>query len=290
MAPEVFEEKYSTKADIWSVGCVAIQMMTGNPPWKDLGLTNPVSLFQHISKSSGLPHVSIDDMESVSGVRDGAIKMVTFKNLVSRCFERIPELRPSTSELLNDIFFSEECNLSFDEPSDGGNNIYRSFNSPTFSKKKTSKHNIISSSPGWANNLSPIQQQKPIRRSNSIGHSIGSPMFSPPLPKRNKFTGWDTATQRTRNDNRSPRMTSPVPNGSEWPTWAKNQLPYVCATPSILMKEGKEEGGQLLQQVTTKNEPPSIDSLVFSDDSSNSEIYNNDESILSPLIGLRMLK
>ena len=33
MAPEVIEGKYGTKADIWSVGGVAVQMFTGKAPW-----------------------------------------------------------------------------------------------------------------------------------------------------------------------------------------------------------------------------------------------------------------
>eukprot|EP00532_Pseudo-nitzschia_australis_P004032 CAMPEP_0168201928 /NCGR_PEP_ID=MMETSP0139_2-20121125/23993_1 /TAXON_ID=44445 /ORGANISM="Pseudo-nitzschia australis, Strain 10249 10 AB" /LENGTH=125 /DNA_ID=CAMNT_0008127567 /DNA_START=83 /DNA_END=460 /DNA_ORIENTATION=- len=46
MAPEVFEEKYSAKADIWGIGCVAFQMATAKPPWKELGFTNPISLLK----------------------------------------------------------------------------------------------------------------------------------------------------------------------------------------------------------------------------------------------------
>ena len=108
MAPEVFEEKYSTKADVWSVGCVAVQMVTGNPPWKNLGLTNPVALFQHISKTSDVPTMIVNEKESICGLRDGQCKMELFKQLVTSCFERIPESRPSTSELLEHTFFSEE--------------------------------------------------------------------------------------------------------------------------------------------------------------------------------------
>lgn len=32
MAPEVFEERYTSKADIWGIGCVAYQMITASPP------------------------------------------------------------------------------------------------------------------------------------------------------------------------------------------------------------------------------------------------------------------
>lgn len=36
MAPEVLaSSKYGRKGDIWAVGCTIIQMLTGDPPWKD---------------------------------------------------------------------------------------------------------------------------------------------------------------------------------------------------------------------------------------------------------------
>jgi mitogen-activated protein kinase kinase kinase len=38
MAPEIVRQKnqITPKADIWSVGCLIIEMLTGNPPWKEL--------------------------------------------------------------------------------------------------------------------------------------------------------------------------------------------------------------------------------------------------------------
>ena len=297
MAPEVFEEKYSTKADIWSVGCVAIQMVTGNPPWKDLGLTNPVSLFQHISKSSGLPPMSINETESVCGVRDGPIKMVVFKNMVSRCFDRIPEQRPSTMDLLNDIFFSEECNLSLDDQSDSI--LYGASHSPIFSTATTtttanSTHTILSP-PGWANHLSPIQRRGPIRRSNSIGHTIGSPMFSPPLPKRSG-DGWNV-THRMRNERPSP-LNSPALDGREWPTWARNHLQYGSTTTPSTPKENEDICNAL---PAIKNERSSMDSLAYSDDDDTSNTHlsqpqditkkvASDVSVSPPLIGALILK
>ncbi len=37
MAPEVVKQtSYTSKADIWSVGCLVVEMLTGDHPWANL--------------------------------------------------------------------------------------------------------------------------------------------------------------------------------------------------------------------------------------------------------------
>ena len=98
MAPEVLShEKYGRKADMWSTGGVALQMATGEPPWKSLGLRTPVSLFFHIQTSEDPPPLS-DKIEANPKL----------KNIILQCFARDPSERPRATELLKDPFFNEE--------------------------------------------------------------------------------------------------------------------------------------------------------------------------------------
>lgn len=186
MAPEVFEEKYSTKADIWSVGCVAYQMATGTPPWKELGLSNPVSLFQHLSNTVGPPVMDVGE--------SGAL-FEHFKKLVIRCFERAPEKRPSAKVLLEDLLFAAEQVSMDDDQLEEGRGLF----SPISMCSRDSLSSPL------AANLSPIPRTG---RRKSIGPS---PFLSPALPR---------STRKPY----SPSVFSPQPDASEWPTWAREQM------------------------------------------------------------------
>lgn len=189
MAPEVFEEKYSTKADIWSVGCIAIQMATGNAPWKALGKTNPIALFNHVKGTEGLPEADFPVPESDSDRNE----MERFKKLLKKCFPRDPKLRPTARLLLSDVFFvDEQCFSEGDE----------TFDESPFSP---APHHCIQSPLGAR--LSPIPGTA--TRRNSVG-SLTSPFMSPPMPK-------------PTNAVRSPLLRSPIPDPSGWPAWARDK-------------------------------------------------------------------
>jgi len=56
MAPEVIMQTgHGYKADIWSVGCTILQMVTGQPPWKSLKLGSPAALMFHIANAEAPP-------------------------------------------------------------------------------------------------------------------------------------------------------------------------------------------------------------------------------------------
>ena len=101
MAPEVMEEKYGSKADIWSVGGVIYQMITGSPPWKGMGFKSPIALFMHLQKHDGPPKLpQLKQCDS----HDHQL----LESILSRCFQRNPALRPNASTLMNDSFLSKD--------------------------------------------------------------------------------------------------------------------------------------------------------------------------------------
>lgn len=74
MAPEVIQESksYGRKADIWSLGAVVIEMITGKPPFYDL---TPMSALFKLGSTDILP--DIPDSLSPEG-----------KDFLSKCFQR----------------------------------------------------------------------------------------------------------------------------------------------------------------------------------------------------------
>ena len=58
MAPEVLRgEPYGRSADIWSLGCVIIEMSSGHPPWDAINMKNAFSLIYKIASSPRPPDI-----------------------------------------------------------------------------------------------------------------------------------------------------------------------------------------------------------------------------------------
>lgn len=86
MAPEVIQQAgYGRKADIWSVGCVAIELLSGKTPWQDF--ENQLQAIVRIGLSADLPDIP-------TGVSPGA------SDFIFQCIQRNPKQRPSARELL----------------------------------------------------------------------------------------------------------------------------------------------------------------------------------------------
>ncbi|KAH9487012.1 Serine/threonine-protein kinase BCK1/SLK1/SSP31 [Psilocybe cubensis] len=101
MAPEAIssEDGYTTKVDIWSVGCIVIEMWTGNRPWFGQELL-PV-LMKLINEKSAPP------LPKDCHLSDAAKK---FRN---ECFQPEPAKRSSASALLNHAYLELPSDWSF---------------------------------------------------------------------------------------------------------------------------------------------------------------------------------
>eukprot|EP01062_Namystynia_karyoxenos_P073051 TRINITY_DN6984_c0_g1_i1.p1 TRINITY_DN6984_c0_g1~~TRINITY_DN6984_c0_g1_i1.p1 ORF type:complete len:1107 (+),score=138.99 TRINITY_DN6984_c0_g1_i1:123-3443(+) len=91
MAPEVIvasakEEAYGMKADVWSVGCTVVELLTAKAPWPDLG--SAWSAMYRIVNSTGPPTNCPTDVPA------------EVSEFFSACFHRDPQQRASSEQLL----------------------------------------------------------------------------------------------------------------------------------------------------------------------------------------------
>ncbi|EQC31785.1 STE/STE11 protein kinase [Saprolegnia diclina VS20] len=89
MAPEVIKEQQTSegwiKADIWSLGCTVLEMLTGQTPWHEF--SNPLTAMYKIVSSDSIPKVPTDlPAEAVA--------------FLHACFQRDPSKRPDAKQLL----------------------------------------------------------------------------------------------------------------------------------------------------------------------------------------------
>jgi serine/threonine protein kinase len=222
MAPEVFEEKYSAKADVWSVGGLAFQMTTGMPPWKEKGFSNPISLFNHIKRQKGPPRMVHPGSHTFTNRQRTMWHML--EDLVRKCFEQDTDKRPTVKQVQDEPFFLSihECDddesqcLGLFSPRNGGlalgSPLSPKIMSPYMSSVAQSITDKVSPAVACSRNSS-----APLAYSKSIVQ-WKTTFASPPRQKR-------LGTQCSLNPvQRSPARHSPSPNATEWPEWAKNEL------------------------------------------------------------------
>jgi len=89
MAPEVINQEggHGRKADVWSLGCVVIEMATAEKPWGSGSFDNPFAALKHIGMSNKTPPIP-------EGVDAGAAELARW------CTSRSKAERPTCAELL----------------------------------------------------------------------------------------------------------------------------------------------------------------------------------------------
>jgi serine/threonine-protein kinase 24/25/MST4 len=89
MAPEIIENTYDEKCDIWSIGISAIEMAMGEPPYASLP---PVQTFLalHQNKPPSLPASHTDPHGRVFKWTN------EFRDFVKCCLVKDPKQRPTS--------------------------------------------------------------------------------------------------------------------------------------------------------------------------------------------------
>ena len=265
MSPEVFEEKYSAKADIWGIGCVAFQMAMAMPPWKDKGFTNPISLFNYIKKQKGSPPMNHPMKESFS--KRQRISWNLFEKFVDRCFQQDLSERPDTKELANDPFFLTLC----EDDGDDESIQYRGLFSPG--------HDITK------DYGSPKKLYSPVKLPSPAGRPLRTkiaPFLSPPRSRKNVERRSECGTPPKQKEIQK----SPSPDTREWPGWATDQLKQ----QNNCKESGSENIDELKQDISGL-----MESLALSEDSDQRSSVERRSSTIgsftgfSNLVGLEFL-
>jgi len=138
MAPEVLESArgHGRKADIWSLGCVVLEMVTASDPWGKDAFRNIMHAMHVIRTAGSLPAVPHDLQRNGDEEEDPAAcaqKTNTCDFVFECCLQREPELRPCASELLQHVLLQEVKEESADAAPSLANSTTRSVGTSTSS-------------------------------------------------------------------------------------------------------------------------------------------------------------
>ena len=96
VAPEVMTGQYNAKVDVWSVGCVVIELCSGKEPWAEHKFESSYAALFFIATQKGImPH--IPSTLSAQG-----------HDFIRLCLTRDVDARPTAAELLSHPFVAEE--------------------------------------------------------------------------------------------------------------------------------------------------------------------------------------
>ncbi|KAG9455443.1 hypothetical protein H6P81_008347 [Aristolochia fimbriata] len=128
MAPEIIQnQKYDAKADLWSVGAILFQLVTGKPPFDG---NNQFQLFQNILTSTEVkfPHGIMEELHPDCVdlcrrlLRRNPVERLTFEEFFDHKF--MAESRPAASLELSSLVTEKRSLLVQELPLSAGKNAY----------------------------------------------------------------------------------------------------------------------------------------------------------------------
>ncbi|QRV88801.1 cytokinesis protein sepH [Ceratobasidium sp. AG-Ba] len=163
MAPEVIELKgASTKSDIWSLGCVIVELLTGRPPYGDI--PNGLTVMFRIVEDESPP------------IPEGFSPML--RNFLELCFNKDPDLRPSAAILFEHPWLKQKWGAHKElRPQDSIPFLRRV--SADLQRSDAVRQLAISMDPSIYNGsaLDDVPRSPPTRPSITIPHSNEEPLF-----------------------------------------------------------------------------------------------------------------
>ncbi|KAG7338485.1 protein kinase family protein [Nitzschia inconspicua] len=299
MAPEVFEEKYSAKADIWGVGCVVYQMVTGRPPWKDRGFTNPISLFNHIKKTKGPPPMTHPDLSRFSLRQQTLWKLL--EELVCRCFDHDPSGRPAAAQLQKDPFFLtihdiedeiEENYKGLFSP-DCDSSLFSDIEDAHPSEQSLNREAHSSTTPSSPLLESISSPDLKLQRSKSVVQWKSS-FLTPPRPKKTPQEKSPSPSKETAR--RTPKLCqreplSPLPDSRGWPEWAREELKKRIGSQSSPIPDvGPSSSKELSHMMGSLALSEDSERFTPESDSQIDRLSQMGNSATSKLVGLNFLE
>ncbi|KAJ1917609.1 hypothetical protein IWQ60_007723 [Tieghemiomyces parasiticus] len=103
MAPEMYEERYNERVDIYAFGMCVLEMVTKEYPYVEC--TNPAQIYRRVT--AGIQPASLDRIVDPD-----------IKSFIRHCIQSDPALRPSAAELLQHPFLTQLESLSGLGPSE----------------------------------------------------------------------------------------------------------------------------------------------------------------------------
>ena len=111
MAPEIINDThgvgYNAKVDIWALGCVVLEMFTGERPWSRY---EGEGVLYKLGKEKEAPPIKKEIRKEISRLG---------KSFMERCFEIDATKRPTAQQLLNDPFCVIDSDFNFADTSLG---------------------------------------------------------------------------------------------------------------------------------------------------------------------------
>lgn len=104
MAPEVIQNQrqgYNAKIDIWSLGCVVLEMFAGRRPWSN---DEAIGAMFKLGNERRAPPVPEDVKPALTAIAE---------DFLSQCFTIDPSQRPTAADLLNHPFCELDQNFDF---------------------------------------------------------------------------------------------------------------------------------------------------------------------------------